>query len=83
MSEKHTMTSAAKLLALAETDGYNYLLSDMKLCAKRGYVSMKLLRDTLEHFKERLQSDGFEVLYDSVSWARAKTFDADPRPFNQ
>ena len=77
------MTKATKLLASAESDGYNYLLSEMSLCAKRGCVSMELSRDMIEHFKTRLQADGFEVLYDSVSWARAKTFDADPRPFNQ
>ena len=77
------MTKAAELLASAESDGYNYLLSEMSLCAKRGCVSMGLSRDIIEHFKKRLQADGFEVLYDSVSWARAKTFDADLRPFNQ
>ena len=77
------MTKATELLALAESDGYNYLLGEMSLCAKRGYVSMELSRDIIEHFKKRLQADGFEVLYDSVSWARAKTFDADLRPFNQ
>ena len=77
------MSKATELLASAESDGYNYLLSEMSLCAKRGCVSMGLSRDMLEHFKKRLQADGFEVLYDSVSWARAKTFDADPKPFNQ
>lgn len=77
------MTKATKLLALAESDGYNYLLGQMSLCTKRGCLSMGLSRDVVEHFKKRLQADGFEVSYDSVSWARAKTFDADPRPFNQ
>ena len=77
------MTKAIELLALTESDGYNYLLSEMSLCAKRGCVSMELSRDIVEHFKKRLQADGFEVFYDSVSWARAKTFDADPKPFNQ
>ena len=77
------MTKATELLALAESDGYNYLLSQMSLCAKRGCVSMGLSRDMVEHFKKRLQADGFEVLYDSVSWARAKTFDTASRPFNQ
>lgn len=77
------MTKATKLLALAESDGYNYLLGQMSLCAKRGCLSMGLSRDVVEHFKKRLQADGFEVLYDSVSWARAKTFDTASRPFNQ
>ena len=77
------MSKATKLLSLAESDGYNYLLGEMSLCAKRGCVSIGLSRDIVEHFKKRLQADGFEVLYDSVSWARAKTFDTDPKPFNQ
>ena len=34
------MSKATKLLALAESDGYNYLLSQMTLCAKRGCVGM-------------------------------------------
>ena len=77
------MSKAAELLALTESDGYNYLLGDMKSCAKRGCLSMELSRDIVEHFKNRLQSDGFEVSYASVSWAKAKTFGADPKPFNQ
>lgn len=77
------MSKATKLLALAESDGYNYLLSQMTLCAKCGCVGMGFSRDIIEHFRKRLQADGFEVLYDSVSWARAKTFDVDPKPFNQ
>ena len=34
------MSKATKLLALAESDSYNYLLSQMTLCAKRGCVGM-------------------------------------------
>lgn len=77
------MTKAAELLASTESDGYNYLLGEMSLCAKHGCVSMELSRDIVEHFKKRLQGDGFEVFYDSVSWGRAKTFDVGSKPFNQ
>jgi len=71
------MSRASNLIDLAESVGYDYLMTEMTLCAKRGQVGMKLSRDVLEHFKTRLQDDGFEVLYDSVSWAKAL------RPFNQ
>lgn len=55
------MTKATKLLALAESDDYNYLLGQTSLCAKRGCLSMGLSRDIAEYFKKRLQADGFEV----------------------
>lgn len=78
--------NACELLDIADTEGYQYLMQEMTLNAKRGMVSMSLGQDTTAHFKTRLIDDGFEVFYDSVSWAKAtKLFptSSGSTPFNQ
>lgn len=78
--------NACELLGMTDTEGYRYLMQEMTLNAKMGMVSMSLKPDTIAHFKTRLIDDGFEVFYDSISWANAaKPFPTSGNcvPFNQ